>query len=318
MLWAATTAALWRVPASRAQAYPSRPVRMIVPFPAGGPVDIVARTVSPGLGERLGQPIVVENRPGAAGTLGTEAVVRAEPDGHTLLLSGMDLAINAGLFDTLRYDVLRDLAPVGLVASAPMLLVVAASTGVGSMRQLLDYAREAGAKAVVPVVTGAPPHLATELFLRKQGLDPTRVPYKGASPAVADLAGGRATFMLIGLSASRSFIASGKVRPIAITGTRRASLLPEVPTFREAGAPMPELDDGSWWGLMAPRGVPTGIVSRIGEVLLATLSDAEVRGRFAALDIEPAAGTAAAFGELLLGEHRKWTGIAKAAGIRAE
>lgn len=318
VLRAGAAALLARALVAHGQEYPVRPVLVIVPFPAGGPVDIVARMVSGRFGEFLGQPVVIENRPGAAGTIGTEAVARAAPDGYTLLFSGMDLAINAGLFETLRYDVSRDLAPIGAVGSAPMLLIVPALPGIGSLPQLLERLREEGTKLATPVVTGAPPHLATELFLRKHGLNTTRVPYKGAAPAVVDLVAGRLAFMLVGRSASKTFIEAGKVRPIAITGTRRAPSLPSIPTFSEAGVPMPELDSGSWWGLMAPRNVPPPVAQRISEALAGALNHPDVRSRFAALDVEPASSSPAAFGELLRAEERKWMGIAKAAGLRAD
>jgi tripartite-type tricarboxylate transporter receptor subunit TctC len=318
VLKSAAAAAFSGAFSARGQDYPNRPVRVIVPFPAGGPVDVVARILSARFGESLGQPVIVENRPGAAGTIGTEAVARAVPDGYTLLLSGMDLAINPGLFDSLRYDVLRDLSAIGIVGSAPMLLVAPASAGLGSVPQLLEFLRQQGANAATPVITGAPPHLATELFLRKHGLTATRVPYKGAAPAVIDLAAGRLAFMLVGLSASRSFIESGKLRPVAVTGVRRAAMLPDVPTFREAGVPMPELDNGSWWGVMAPKDVPLPVFDRIGAALVAALAQADVRSRLAAIDVSIADSSPAAFSDLLRSEQRKWTTIAKAAGIRPE
>jgi tripartite-type tricarboxylate transporter receptor subunit TctC len=316
---AAGVAALCLSAATLGQEYPARSVRLIVAYPPGGPNDILARVVSPRLGESLGQQVVVENRAGADGNIGLEHVAKAAPDGYTLLLGDMPIAARPALYKSSQVDVRRDLAPIGFIASAPMLLVVAPGLPMRSVAELIASARShPGQLSFVSPSRGTPPDLAAELFRGQYGLDVVSVPYKGVGAAFPDLLSGRVSFLFVGVSASKSFIDSGKLRALAITGRKRAPALPEVPTLAESGYPLPDLDFGSWWGLLGPRGLPKDIVGKLNGSLAKTLALPEVHERLAALNFEPVTGQPEEFDSFIASEIEKWSRVIGRAGIKPE
>ena len=302
-----------------AQNYPVRPVRLVVAYAPGGPGDILGRMISPKLGEILGQQIIVENRPGADGNIGLEVVAKSAPDGYTLLLGDMPIAANPALHKAQPFNVGKDLAPIGMIASAPLLLVVHPAVPATGVAELIALARsQPGRLSFGSPGRGTPPDLAAELFKEVHGLDILSVPYKGAGPALTDLVGGRVSFMFIGISASKSFIESGKLRALAITGKKRAAMLPDVPTLAQAGSPLPDLDFGSWWGLLGPRALPKDIVSKVNDSLVRTLALPDLRGRLAALNFDPITGSPEEFSGFIEAEINKWARVIRRAGIKPD
>jgi len=301
-----------------AQNYPVRPVRLVVAYAPGGPNDILGRMISPKLGEVLGQQVIVENRPGADGNIGLEGVAKSSPDGYVLLLGDMPIAANPSLHKAPPFSV-KDLAPIGMIASAPLLLVVNPDVPARGVTELIALARsQPGRLSFGSPSRGTPPDLAAELFKDVHGLDIFSVPYRGAGPALTDLVGGRVSFMFIGISASKSFIESGKLRVLGITGKKRAAMLPDVPTLAQAGAPLPDLDFGSWWGLLGPRALPKDIVRKLNDSLVKTLALPDVRGRLAGLNFEPVTGSPEEFSAFIEAEIDKWARVIKRAGIKPD
>lgn len=303
-----------------AEKYPAHPVRLIVAYSPGGPNDILARVVSPKLGETLGQQILVENRPGADGSIGVESVAKAAPDGYTLLLGDMPIAARPALFKSLTFDVRKELTPVGMIATAPLLLVVNPALPAKTVTELIALARSKPGRLSFgsPGARGGPPDLAAELFKGAQGLDVLSVPYKGAGPALTDLVGGRISFMFVGVSASKSFIDAGRLRALAITGKKRAAALPEVPTLAEAGTPLPDLDFGSWWGVLGPHGLSRNIVNKLNDSLAKTLALPEVRQRLVDLNFQPVTDSPEEFDSFIANEIDKWSRVISRAGIKPE
>ena len=300
-----------------AQSYPSRPVRFVVPFPPGGGNDIVGRIVALRLAESLGQPVVVDNRGGAGGTLGTDIVAKSPPDGHTLLINNISLAVNATLFAKLPYDTLRDLAPVTLVGRQPNLLVVHPSVAAQSVRELLALAKASprqlnyGSGGI-----GTASHLATELLKLMAQVDVVHVPYKGLGPALTDLIGGQVQLIISTMASALPHVKSGKLRPLAVTTLRRSSFFPEVPTMDEAGVRGYEFN--TWYGLLVPAGTPRPIVERLNKASAAVLGAAAVKEQFAVQGIEAAASSPEQFGAYLKAEVAKWVKVVKATGAQPE
>jgi tripartite-type tricarboxylate transporter receptor subunit TctC len=304
---------------AQAQNYPVRPVRLVIPYAPGGASDILARAISPKLAEGLGQPVIVENRPGADGYIALEAVAKAPPDGYTLLLGDITIAASLSLHKSLQYNVRKDLAPIGLIASAPLCLVVNASVPAKSVAELIALARSnPGQLSFGSPSRGTPPDFVAELFKEAHRLDILRVPYKGAGPALTDLVGGRISFMFVGISASRSFIDSGKLRALAVTGKKRPAALPDVPTLAEVGSPVPELDSGSWWSLLGPRGLPGDVLRRLSDALAKAMAQPEVRQRLAALNFEPITDSPAEFSVFIETEIDKWARVIGRVGIKPD
>jgi tripartite-type tricarboxylate transporter receptor subunit TctC len=300
-----------------AQSYPNRPIRMVVPFAPGGLNDVLARIISPKLSESLGQPIIVENRGGAGSNLGTEYVARAAPDGYTLLLSSSALAINPNLYAKLNYDVARDFAPIIQISTTQMVVLVAPSVPVGSVRELLTLAKSSPGKLNYGSSgIGSPSHLATELFIRTFGLQAAHVPYKGAGPALVALSAGEVQMMVDVLPTALPLAKGGKAKILAVVAHKRASSLPEVPTLAEAG--VAGYESGSWNGILAPAATPRPIISRLGAELQKIMGSAEMRQRFRDLSVEPEATTPEEFGQFIRAETARWEKLIKPAGIRAE
>lgn len=313
-LASATTMCAVMASASFAQAYPERPIKMIVGFPPGGAVDIIARSVSNELGERLGQPVIVENRAGAGGNIAAEQVSRAAPDGYTVLVSAVSsLAISASLYRNIRYDLLKDLEPVAVIASVPNVLVVNPAVPAKTVGEFVALAKsQPGKLNFGSAGTGTTVHFSGELFKAMAGVDMVHVPYKGAAPAMTDLLGGQVQLMFDFLSAALPQIKAGKLRPLGVTSATRSPLLPDVPTIAEAGVPGYEVLGN--FGIFAPAGVPKAVIERLNKELAAVVNLPQVRARLAEQAATPELQSVEAFQTALRAEVDKWAKIVKSAG----
>jgi tripartite-type tricarboxylate transporter receptor subunit TctC len=298
-----------------AQTYPTKPIRLVVGFPPGGGVDIVARLISAPLSERLGKQVVVENLSGAGGNIAATNVARAKPDGYTLLISAdSSLAISASLYHNLSYKLLTDLTGVGVVASVPNVLVVNPSVPAKSVKDLIALAKvEPGKLNFGSAGSGTTVHLAGELFKSMTGINMTHIPYKGAAPAMTDLLGGRVQLMFDFLSASAPQIKAGKLRALAVTSSTRSPFLPDVPTVAEAGVPGYEVL--GYFGIFAPAGTPAAVIDRLNHELSAVVNQPQVKKRFAEQWLTPAAKSPTEFNDTLKQEVTKWAKIVKATGL---
>jgi tripartite-type tricarboxylate transporter receptor subunit TctC len=300
-----------------AQGYPDKPVKLVVPFPPGGPTDIVGRLVAQKLAEGIGQPVVVENRPGAGGTVGSTAVARAPADGYTLLYGSTTLAIAPSLYRDLAYDPRTAFAPISLVSRGPIIAAVNAQLPAKTLKDFIALAKSSpGRINYGSAGSGTPPHLAAELFKTVAGVDLVHVPYKGGGPAVSDLAGGQVQVCFEGLPTLLPHIKSGKVRALAITGAKRDPALPEVPTFAEAG--LPGYDANFWNGLVAPAGTPAEVIARLNSVLVQALATPEVHAALVRLGLEAAGTTPQQFGDFIAAEIDKWARVVKASGAKID
>lgn len=309
---AATTVSL-----AQAQSYPTRPIRIIIPLAAGGGTDTLTRIMSPKLSEALGQQIIVDNRPGAGTIIGTEAAVKAAPDGYTLLNVDAAFSSNPSLRSKLPYDSLKDLAPVSLLASAPVVMVVHYSIPARSLKELIALAKAKPGQLNFAVGGyGSGTHMGVELFRLAAKVDVTIIPYKGGGPAIADVIAGQVAMLFSGVPSVKQHIATGRLRPIAVTGAKRNSALPDVPTFDEAG--LKGIDAISYWGTLAPAAVPRDIVNQLSAASAKTLQVPEVRKRLVDLGYDPIGGAPEAYAENLRSEMGKWAKVVKASGIRIE
>jgi tripartite-type tricarboxylate transporter receptor subunit TctC len=300
-----------------AQEYPSRPVHVVVPYPAGGPNDIIVRLVGSRLSQALGQPVVVEYRPGAGGNIGTDSVAKSAPDGYTLVSVGPGALIINPLLGKVPYDTMRDFAPVTIMAVAPNALVVHPSVPAKSVAELIALARaKPGAINYASGGTGSTPHLAAALFGVMAKVQLTHVPYKGTGPATADLIGGQVQVAFLGIPTVLPHIRSGKLRALAVTGRNRSPELPGVPTVEEAGVAGYELSP--WYGLLAPAGTPGTVVTRLSNEVTKIVRAPEMREQLSAQGAEPTGGTPAAFAQTLRADAATWKKVVKDAGIRAE
>jgi tripartite-type tricarboxylate transporter receptor subunit TctC len=298
-----------------AQAYPSRPVRIVVGFPAGGTADTLARLVGQSLSERLGQPFIVENRPGASGNVGTEAVVRAPPDGHTLLLVTSPNAVNATFYDNLSFNFVRDIAPVAGLGRAPLALVVNPTVPANTLAEFIAYARaNPGKLNMASGGNGATSHVAGELFKMMTGIEMLHVPYRGEPPALTDLLAGQVQVMFVLLPPSIEHIRAGRLRGLAITTATRSESLPNIPTVGEF---VPGYEATGWQGIGAPKAMPPDIIERLNREINAALADPKIRTQVADLGGTVLVGSAADFGNFIADETEKWAKVVKFAGIRA-
>ncbi len=309
---------LGAAPATQAQTYPDRPLRLVVPFPAGGTVDAVARNVAQKLSESLHQPVVVENRAGAAGSIGSVAVARAAPDGYTLLMGTASThGTNPAVQKSLPYDPVRDYAPVALVASTPYILVVHPSVPANSLTELLALAKaQPGKLNYGSYGSGSSNHLATELFRAISHADIVHVPYKGGAPAMSDLLAGQVQMMFDVFTTSGPHIRTGKLRLLGVGAPRRSALAPDAPTLAEAG--VPGFDASTFFGIFAPIGTPRSVVMRLNEDINRALKTTDMRERLAAVGAEPGGGSPELLGQTVVTEVVKWTQLVRDRNLRFE
>jgi tripartite-type tricarboxylate transporter receptor subunit TctC len=298
-----------------AQDYPTKPIKMITPYPPGGPTDVLARAVSPKLAEKLGQPIVIDNRPGASGMIGADMVAKAPGDGYTLLANASIHVINPSLYKNTTYDAIKDFAPVGLIAEVPLVLVVNPKLGVKTVKDLIAKAKEKPLNFASSGNGGAP-HLAGEGFKIATKADIQHIPYKGSGPAVADLIGGQVDFMFDSLPSSMPYIKSGRLVAVAVTTKKRAAALPDVPTVAESG--VPGFDVSTWYGIWAPAATPPAIVKKISGELAVVVRLPEVRARLADLGAEAVGNTPEEFAAFNRSELAKWAKIVKDSGAKVD
>jgi len=301
-----------------AASYPTKPIRILVPFPAGGTTDILARAVGNDMQKAWGQAVVVENRPGAGGNLGSDVVAKAAPDGYTLLVGAVSpQAINVTLYPKLPYDVMRDFAHITLIAAVPNLLEVHPSVPVKTVRELIALAKsKPGKLSYASSGNGTSIHLSAELFKTMAGVDMLHIPYKGSAPAVTDLLAGQVQLMFDNLPSSIAQVKAGKLRPIAVTTLKRSPALPDVPTIAESG--LPGYDASSWFGMHAPAGTPKDIIGKIHGVVTRSLRTPEMIERLSTQGAQPVGNTPEEFTEFLRVEIAKWAKVVKASGARVD
>jgi tripartite-type tricarboxylate transporter receptor subunit TctC len=302
-------------PVALAQEYPQKPIKMITPYPPGGPTDVLARAISQKLSERLGQPIVIDNRPGASGMIGADMVAKAAPDGYTLLANASIHVINPSLYQNPPYDALKDFAPVSQIAEVPLVLVVNPGLGVKTVRELIAKAKGSPLN-FASSGNGSAPHLAGEAFNIATGVAMQHIPYKGSGPAITDLIGGQVSLMFDSLPSSMPHIKSGRIVAIAVTTKKRSSALPNVPTVAESG--VPGFDVSTWYGIWAPAATPSAIVRRVSSDVAAVVRMPEVRARLAELGAEPVGNTPEEFAAYNRSELGKWAKIVKDSGAKVD
>jgi tripartite-type tricarboxylate transporter receptor subunit TctC len=296
--------------------YPARPVRIVAGFAAGGGVDITARLIGQWLTEKLGQSFVTENRPGAGGNIGTESVINAAPDGYTLLLSTVPNAVNASLYANLKFDFIRDSAPVAAIIRVPMVVLLNPSVPAKSVPELIAYAKANPGKInMASAGNGSAPHMAGELFKMMAGVDLVHVPYRGQGPALTDLLGGEVQVLFATAPGTTEYIATGKLRALAVTTAARAQVLPDLPPV---GDFVPGYETSQWYGISAPKNTPAAIVQKLNREINVAIADAGMKARLAALGGEPLPGLPAEFGKLIAEETEKWAKVVRAAGIKPE
>jgi tripartite-type tricarboxylate transporter receptor subunit TctC len=298
--------------------YPDRPVRMVVPFPPGGANDIVARQIGQRLNMRWGKPVVIDNRAGAGGNIGTEIGARANPDGYTLLIgSTSTLASNMSLYEKLPFDVVRDFAPISLIVTAPNILCITASLPAKNLAELIKLAKSTPQKFNFSSFgEGSSSHLIGEMFKRQAGIEMVHVPYKGGAPALAAVMGGEVQMTFANLSVALAQVRAGKLRGIAVTSVKRAAALPEVPSVAESG--LPGFEATAWVAIVAPRATPRAIVQKVNADIRAELADKDMIAQLAAQALEPAGGTPEALGQHLRAEVELWRKVIRDAGVRAQ
>jgi tripartite-type tricarboxylate transporter receptor subunit TctC len=301
-----------------AQSYPNRPIRLVVPFPAAGTTDILARAAAQKLTESLGQAVVVDNRPGAGGNIGSDLVAKSAPDGYTLLMGTVGThAINPSLYSKMPYDHVKDFVPVVLVAGVPNVLVVNPALPVNSVADLIKLAKDKpGTINFASSGSGTSIHLSGELFKTMAGVDMTHVPYKGSSPALTDLIGGQVQVMFDNLPSALPQIKGGKLRAIAVTSLKRAPALPDIPTISESG--LPGFEASSWFGVLAPAGTPAPIVARINAEVNKWLQSADAREKLISQGAEAAGGSPEQFAAHIRAESDKWAKVVKASGAKVD
>jgi tripartite-type tricarboxylate transporter receptor subunit TctC len=304
--------------AAHAQAFPSRPLRIIVGFAAGGPSDIVARMLGQQLTERLGKQAMVENRPGATGTIGAELVAKSKPDGHTLYLASQTThAVTPYMYQKVGYDPVKDFATVTLAMQNPLLVVAHPSLGVKSVKELIAFAKaKPGAIDFATGGIGSSPHMSVELFKRQFGLDMVAVHYKGDGAAIVDLVGGQVPIMFASIAGLIPYVKAGRLRGLAVTGAKRSTLVPEFPTIAELGYPGYEVI--TWFGLLVPAGTPSDVVSRLHQEVVQALGVPQVKDQIAKLGMEAVGSTPEQFGTFLKEENVRWSKVVRDLKLRAE
>jgi tripartite-type tricarboxylate transporter receptor subunit TctC len=299
-----------------AQTYPSRPVRLIVPFAPAGATDITARLMGQWLSERLGQQFIIDNRPGAGGNIATEAVVRAPADGYTLLLVGAFNVINAALYEKLNFNFIHDISPVASIIRMPNVMVVNPSVPAKTVPEFIAYARANPGKInMASGGIGSPQHLSGELFKMMTGVNMVHVPYRGGAPALTDLLGGQVQVMFASMASSIEYIRDAKLRALAVTPATRSEALPDIPTVADF---VPGYDASDWFGLGAPKNTPAEIIETLNMEINAALGDPKIKARLADLGLTVLAGSPADFGKLIADETEKWAKVVKFSGAKPD
>jgi tripartite-type tricarboxylate transporter receptor subunit TctC len=299
-----------------AQTYPNRPVRLIVPFAPGGSPDILARLLGPVISERLGQPLIIENRPGAGAIVGTETVVNARPDGYTLLLVNTSNAINATLYDNLNFNFMRDIAPVAGIVRNPLVMEVNPSVPVNTVPEFIAYAKaNPGKLNMASPGNGSSVHLAGELFKAMAGVNMVHIPYRGGGPALTDLLGGQVQVMFDSTSSSMEYIRSEKLRALAVTTSARSPALPNLPTI---GDFVQGYEASSWFGIGAPKNTPLAIVDQLNKAISAALADSRISARLTDMGSTVLSGSPNDFGKLIADETEKWAKVVASSGARPD
>jgi tripartite-type tricarboxylate transporter receptor subunit TctC len=303
-------------PMARAQAYPSRPVRIILGFPPGGPSDVLARIIGQWLSDHLGQPFIIESRPGASGNIAAEAVIRSPADGHTLLLVVPGNATSDALFDKLNFNFIRDTAPVAAISHGPLIMAVNQAIPAQTVPEFIAYAKaRPGQVNFASPGNGAVIHLCGELFKMMTGVSMVHVPYRGNAPALTDLIAGQVQMMFADAPSSIEHIKAGKLRALAVTSKARSEILPDVPTVSEF---LPGFEAGNWFGIAAPKDTAREIIDKLNQEINAALADPTVKARLAVLGAAPFAGSPADFGKFIAAEAEKWTKVIRTAGVKAQ
>jgi tripartite-type tricarboxylate transporter receptor subunit TctC len=301
---------------ARAQAYPTRPVRLIAPAAPGSATDILPRLMGQWLSERLGQPFIIENRPGGGNNIGTEAVVRAPADGYTLLLAATPNAVNATLYDKLSFNFLRDIAPVASIIRAPYVMAVNPTVPAKTVPEFIVYANaNSGKISMASTGIGSGAHLAGELFKMMAAVNMVHVPYRGGGPALTDLLGGQVQVLFASTVSSIEYVKTGRLRALAVTTATRSDALPDIPTVNEF---VPGYEASAWFGIGAPKNTPSQIVDKLNEAINAGLGDPKMKARLADLGGTPLVGSPAEFGKFIADETEKWGKVVKFVGVKAD
>ncbi len=315
--WLAVVAATVLPSMACAQSYPAKQLRIVVAFPAGGPIDIVARMIMPKLSEAMGQSVIVDNRGGAGGTIGVDNVAKSPPDGYSVVLSSTALAIYPHVYPNLPFEWQRDLAPVSMVTTTPELLVVHPSLPVKNVKELIALAKaRPGQLNAASTGNGGLPHLVLELFKTETGTQIVHVPYGGAAPAVTNTLGGHTQMMIADLPVLLPHAQSGRVRPLAITVAKRSTLLPDLPTMAEQG--LPKVDASNWYGIFVPGKTPRDVMDKLNAGLNKALADRDLRERLTARGADPAPGTPEQLAAQLKADYAKWGVVVKAANVKLD
>jgi len=301
----------------QAQTYPDRPIRFVVPYPPGGGTDVIARIVQERFQAALGQPIVIENRGGAAGSLGSDVVAKSAPDGYTVLFTLSSHTINPSIYSKLPFNTVKDFEPVGTVASLPQILVANNALPVSNVAELIALAKaKPDSLSFASVGNGSPGHLAGELFKLRTGVKMTHVPYRGGGPAVTDVMGGQVPLLWVSIPAAAQFVKAGRLRALAVSTTKRSAAFPDVPTMQEAGVADFEVD--SWYAMFVPAKTPRPIVDKLNQALNAIVQEADIREKLLAQGSEGVGGTPQALGKVVDTELVRWAKLAKDANIHAD
>jgi len=301
-----------------AQPYPSKPIKLVVPFPPGGPLDLAGRAIADHLAKAWGQPVVVDNKPGAGGNIGADLVAKSPPDGYTIVMGALSThAVNPHLFAKMPYDALKDFAPVTLVATTPNVLVLNPTVKANDVRELIALAKASPGKlSFASGSNGSAGHLAGELFKTLAGIDIVHVPYKGGAPAMQDLLGGQVQFMFDNLANSTAQLKAGKLKAFAVTTAKRSALAPELPTMAEAG--VPGFDISTWYGIMAPAGTPPDVVKKLNAEIVRFLGSDEAKEKLKAQGAEPAPMSPEQFDQFVRAEWTKYAKIVKDSGAKVD